>query len=76
MLLFKQFGPRSGRIKCLAWSGSKLFDTGGARKILKNAFLLDKEFICLAYQWSESLSADVKVSKGAKAQKGAFLHMS
>ena len=27
-LLFKQFGPRSGRIKCWASSGSKLFDTG------------------------------------------------
>ena len=25
--LFKQFGPRSGPIKCLAWSGSKPFDT-------------------------------------------------
>ena len=27
-LLFKQFGSRSGRIKCLASSGSKLVDTG------------------------------------------------
>ena len=25
--LYKQFGPRSGHTKCLAWSGSKLFDT-------------------------------------------------
>ena len=25
--LVKQFGPRSGPTECLAWSGSKLFDT-------------------------------------------------
>ena len=25
--LCKQFGPRSGPTKCLAWSGSKQFDT-------------------------------------------------
>ena len=25
--LCKQFGPRSGQTKCLAWSESKLFDT-------------------------------------------------
>ena len=41
---YKQFGSRSGPIKCRAWSGFKMFDTDSVpERILKQKVILKKK---------------------------------